>query len=98
MEIPDDVWDSERKKYNARRVTSRQSNPPPSAWLNIRLIYNKGWIQSSANGNAALARKRALEVFREAENIYNKKYSSSSRLGTTITFDLINQGNPKIEY
>ena len=92
LKVPDDVWDSERNISDAHQVTLRQSSPPSSAWLNIRLIYNNGWVQSSASGNTTLAHQRALEVLREAENIYSKKYSSSSRLGTTITFDLVRGG------
>ena len=72
LEVPDGVWDAERNNSKADTVVLRQSNPPSTGCLNIRLIYNNGWVQSSASGNSALARQRALDVLAEAESIYNK--------------------------
>ena len=57
------------------------------------MVYNNGWIQSSAGGDAALALTRAQEVVNEAQKIYNDRYTSANRLGTSITFSLVGGGN-----
>ena len=94
LEVPDSVWDAERNESIAHPDFVRQTgSPPSSACLDIKLIYNNGWVQSSANGNPTLGMQRAREVFKEAENIYNTKFSSSNRLGTTIKFNLVGGGN-----
>ena len=79
---------AERNESNVNRAL-RQSSPPLTACLNIKLIYNQGWVQSSAGGNRALAEQRARAALTEAETAYNYKYSSSNRLGTRITFNLV---------
>lgn len=92
VEVPDSVWKTERNGSNVN-LTLRQSTVPPStACLNIRLVYNRGFVQSSAGGNAAMARKHAFAVLAEAENIYNTKFSSANQLGTRITFNLVGGG------
>ena len=101
LEVPDGVWDIENNASNETLRLSgrnplsaiRQASPPSAACLNIKLIYNRRWVQSSASGNAALARQRALDVLAEAENIYNKKFSSNNQLGTSIKFNLVGGGN-----
>ena len=75
-----------------RDVFQRSSNPPTTACLNIRVIYNNGWVQSSAGGNAALGLQRARDVVAEAENIFQTKFSSSNQLGTKITINIVGGG------
>ena len=94
LEVPDSVWDAERNESIAHPDFLRQTgSPPSSACLDIKLIYNNGWVQSSANGNSANGIQRARDVLAEAENIYNAKFSSSNRLGTAIKFNLVGGGN-----
>ena len=94
LEVPDSVWESERNESIAHPDYLRQTgSPPSSACLDIKLIYNNGWVQSSANGNSATGIQRARDVLAEAENIYNAKFSSSNRLGTAIKFNLVGGGN-----
>ena len=94
LEVPDSVWDSERNESIAHPDLLRQTGSPPSnACLDIKLIYNSGWVQSSANGNTATGIQRARDVLAEAENIYNTKFSSSNRLGTAIKFNLVGGGD-----
>ena len=92
LDVPDGVWEAEGNNTSADTVVLRQSSPPSTGCLNIRLIYNNGWVQSSANGDALLGRQRALDVLAEAESIYNAKFSSSNRLGTALTFNLVGGG------
>ena len=94
LEVPDSVWDFERNESILRPHLIRQAGTPPSkGCLNIKLIYNNGWVQSSARGNPTLGMQRAREVFKEAEKIYNTKFSFSNRLGTAIKFNLVGGGN-----
>ena len=95
IDIPDSVWAHEKNATRNRgesRIEGRQSNPPSTACLNIMVVYNQGWVQSSASGNAALGLQRAREVVAEAEKIYNDRYSSANRLGTSITWNVVGGG------
>ena len=91
MEVPDSVWDAERNQSNANPVL-RQSSPPSSGCLNIKLVYNRGWVQSAGGGSTTLAAQRAQQALNEAQNIFNTKFSSSNRLGTNIQFTLVGGG------
>ena len=94
LEVPDSVWDSERNESIAHPDFLRQTGSPPSnACLNIKLIYNNGWVQSAASGNSVAGKHVARAVLDEAEKIYNTKFSSSNRLGTAIKFNLVGGGN-----
>ena len=94
LEVPDSVWEFERNESILRPHLIRQAGIPPSnGCLSVKLIYNNGWVQSSANGNPTLGMQRAREVFKEAEKIYNTKFSLSNRLGTAIKFNLVGGGN-----
>ena len=101
VEVPDNVWNSERNSSTGNdstvNLTLRQphrqpESPPSTACLSIKLIYNQGWVQSSAGGNTALARQRALDVLSEAESVYNTKFSSCKQLGTRIKFNVVGEG------
>ena len=75
-----------------KEVLRQSSTPPTTACLNIRVIYNNGWINSAAGGNAALGLQRAIDVVAEAQNIFNAKFSASNQLGTQITFNIVGGG------
>ena len=73
LELPNDVWDNEQNQSgvtgdDAAKV-ARQSGPPSTACMSVKLIFNNGWVQSAGNGNVALADQRARDVFAEANNI-----------------------------
>jgi len=93
LEPPNDVWDNEQNQSgvagNDAAKVARQSGPPSTACMSVKLIFNNGWVQSAGNGNVALAEQRARDVFAEANNIYQNKYSTANRLGTSITFNLV---------
>ena len=86
MPLPEGVWEAEKNESNID-LAIRQSGVPSTACLNIKVIYNSGFATSS--GGTANAQQRALDVVREAEKYYNDKFSSSNRLGTRITFNVI---------
>ena len=87
--VPDDVWDAEKNYSNTHPNLRQTGNPPSQACITIKVIYTSGWVQSAGGGNSATAQQRALDVIAEAQNIYNTKYSSSNRLQTAITFNLV---------
>ena len=100
IDLPDSVWDREKNATRNRGESrfGRQSNPPSSACLNIRVIYNQGWINSAAGGNSALGLQRAREVVAEAEMIYKTRYAAANRLGTDITFNVVGGGKVLEKY
>ena len=93
LEVPETVWDDEKIETNST-IGLRQSgsSPPSCASINIKVIYSRGWVQSSAGGNTALAKQRALDVLTEAEKYYTTKFSSANQLGTNITFNIVGGG------
>ena len=88
--VPDDVWDAE-KNYTESHPDVRQTGTSPSnACVSIKVVYNDGWVNTAGRGNKALAQKMALDVLKGAQDIYNTKFALSNRLGTQITFNLVN--------
>ena len=92
MEVPDSVWDDEKIESNTTLVLRQSGTPPATACLNIKVIYSSGWVQSSAGGNTALAKQRALDVIAETEKHYTTKFSSANQLGTHISFNIVGGG------
>ena len=97
LEVPNDVWQDEENQFgsdggdkgkDARQATS----PPSSACLNIKLIFNQGWVRDAGNGNLALAEQKARDVLNEAQNIYQTKYAAANRLQTSVSFNLVGGG------
>ena len=97
LEVPNDVWQNEENQFgsdggdkgkDARQATS----PPSSACLNIKLIFNQGWVRDAGNGNLALAEQKARDVLNEAQNIYQTKYAAANRLQTSVSFNLVGGG------
>ena len=97
MEVPNDVWQDEENQFGSdggdKGKNARQaSSPPSSACLNIKLIFNQGWVRDAGNGNLALAEQKARDVLNEAQNIYQTKYAAANRLQTSVTFNLVGGG------
>ena len=89
LPVPDDVWDAE-KNYTESHPDVRQTGTSPSnACVSIKVVYNDGWVNTAGRGNKALAQKMALDVLKGAQDIYNTKFALSNRLGTQITFNLV---------
>ena len=97
LEVPNDVWQNEGNQSasggNEKEKAIRQAgSPPSSACLNIKLIFNQGWVRSAGNGNLAVAEQRARDVLNEAQRHYQTKFSAANQLGTSITFNLVGGG------
>ena len=94
IEVPDSVWEREKNATRNRGESrfGRQSNPPSAACLNIRVIYNQGWVNSAGGGNNALAVQRLNDVIAEADRIYKTRYAPANRLQTAITWNVVGGG------
>ena len=90
--IPQHVFDEE-KNTTEPDVNIRQAmNDTGSACMSIKIVYNKGWLQSAGNGNIEIAQQRVYEVLAETQKIYGSKFSPRNRLRINVTFQLI-EGN-----
>ena len=65
-------------------------DPPANTCLLLKVIYNNGWVNHFDNQADAAA--GAETVVREAERIYQDKFSSSNRLNSHITFTVSGGG------
>ena len=97
LEVPNDVWQDEENHFGSNGAdqgqnTRQATSPPSSACLNIKLIFNQGWVQDAGNGDLATAEQKAREVLNEAQNIYQTKYAAANRLQTSVTFNLVGGG------
>ena len=90
--IPQHVFDEE-KTTTEPDVNIRQAmNDTGTDCMSIKIVYNKGWLQSAGNGNIERAQQRVYEVLAEAQKIYGSKFSPRNRLRINVTFQMI-EGN-----
>ena len=79
----------------AKRQNGKTSeDPPATACLNIRVIYNDAWVKSAAKGDKDLARCEAKAAMREVSNIFNSKFDffGYKRFGVAVAFTLVDEG------
>ena len=90
--IPQHVFDEE-ENTTEQYVNIRQAmNDTGTACMSIKIVYNKGWLQSAGNENIDMAQQRVYEVLAETQKIYGSKFSPRNRLGVNVTFQMI-EGN-----
>ena len=90
--IPQQVFDEE-ENITEPYVNIRQAmNDTGTPCMSIKIVYNKGWLQSAGNGNIERAQQRVYEVLAEAQKIYGSKFSPRNRLRINVTFQMI-EGN-----
>ena len=90
MDVPNNVWEIENTQNHTSNPNTRQSSEPPtSACIRIKVVYNMAWVKSAGNGNIATARQRVFDVIEETQNIYNAKFGIKNRLGTSISFNIV---------
>ena len=96
LTVPDDVWEEE-KNYTGSHPDLRHTGTPPSnACVSIKVVYNDEWVASAGKGKKALAQQMARDVLKGAQDIYNTKFAPSNRLGTQITFNLVDSKTSKM--
>ena len=93
LDIPEDEWDAKDTTSDPNMVLRVSRTPPADVRLNIKLIYNQDWVQSSSNGDVDVAKQRAIDVLQKAEDLYS---SPGNGLGTRITFNRV--GGSKLIY
>ena len=95
--IPQHVFDEE-KNTTEPDVNIRQAmNDTGTACMSIKIVYNKGWLQSAGYGNIERAQQRVYEVLAETQKIYGSKFSPRNRLKTNVTFQMI-EGNIALKH
>ena len=95
--IPQHLFDEE-KSTNEPYVNIRQAmNDTGTDCMSIKIVYNKGWLQSAGYGNKETAQQRVYEVLAETQKIYGSKFSPRNRLKTNVTFQMI-EGNIALKH
>ena len=95
--IPQHVFDEE-ENITEPYVNIRQAmNDTGTPCMSIKIVYNKGWLQSAGNGNIERAQQRVYEVLAEAQKIYGSKFSPRNRLRINVTFQMI-EGNIALKH
>ena len=68
----------------------RQSETPPAqACLRMKVVYNNYFVNDAGEGDLATAHQVAKDVIDEAQHIFDNRFTTENRLGTTINFNLI---------
>ena len=98
--LPPEVMDNEDEWENTHPsqggIATRQTgnlDPPANTCLNIKVVFNSGWV--SHFGNEQSARDAAREVVNKAEEIYQDQFVPSGRLNTRVSFTIAGGGNYK---
>ena len=99
LEVPESVLAAERNYTRAHANVhniQRHSDAPAKACVLIKVIYNNGWVNSSANGDVSVALQKAIDVTAELENIYNHKFDFRNQLGTDVKFRIVGGGRNNV--
>ena len=90
----EDEWEKTHPSQGGM-VTRQTGNldPPAYTCLNIKVIFNSGWV--SHFGNEQSARDAAREVVNKAEEHYQDKFVPSGRLNTRVSITIAGGGNYK---
>ena len=97
--VPPNVLDNE-KEWEAThpsnggktvRQTGDNLDPPANTCLNVKVVFNSGWM-SHFNGDQAAAAAGARAVFDEAERIFQDKFVAANRLNSRITLTIAGGG------
>ena len=68
----------------------RQIETPPSqACLRMKVVYNNDFVNDAGEGDLTTAHQVAKDVIDEAQHVFNNRFTTENRLGTTIIFNLI---------
>ena len=90
--IPQHVFDEEENTTEPYVNIRQAMNDTGTACMSIKIVYNKGWLQSAGNGNIEIAQQRVYEVLAETQKIYGSKFSPRNRLRINVEFLMI-EGN-----
>ena len=102
VEVPNSVWENEKEwekthPIQGKRVIRQMGenlDPPAQTVLNIKVVYNSGWVSHFNSESEAAAGAQAVVL--EAQAIYQEKYTPiSNRLNSNISFT-VDEGGRKI--
>ena len=89
VDIESEDEQDDRINYTQLKKSRR---PPKTAILRLKVIFNKGWVESSKGGCrrrcVKYARKQAKKLVNETEYIFSRKYSEKNRLPTTFKIEI----------
>ena len=113
VSVPPGTWDkesypnhgpttasTENSTFSQRSAEDETMDPPPRACLNIKVVYNKRWVEASGKGDLDLALCEARAVMKEAETFYNGRfaYLQYNRLGIGLRLNFVSEGNFKLVF
>ena len=92
IDVPDSAWKEEIVNHTRIQNFQKSRRPPKNAVIRIKVIFNKGWVNSAGEGRrrtrVRIARQKAVAVLIQAEYIFNNKYSKRNRLKTAFKFEM----------
>ena len=88
----EDNWEASHPSQGGTVVRQIGSNldPPASTCLNIKVVFNRGWMNHF--GNEQAARNAAREVVTEAERIYQDQFAAHNRFNSWVSFSIAGGG------
>ena len=101
VSVPPGTWDKENTTFYQSSFQSEEDetmDPPPRACLNIKVVYNKRWVDAVGKGDQVLALCEARAVMKEAEKIYNDRfaYLQYNRLGIGLRLNFVSGGTIQV--
>ena len=94
IDIPENVW----KEENIQNVSSKniRRRPPRSATMRVKVVYNRGWVNSAGKGRAKnwkkIAKEKIANIMKETELVFNDRFPKNNRLRTRIKFEMVQGG------
>ena len=95
--VPESISNLNKYLVNIK-VNGRDGRKPlQNGCLNLKVVYNRAWVNSAGRGSLSIAMQRLSQVLSEAENIYNNKFLHSNQLGFNLDLILL-KGNISRDY
>ena len=90
--VPESISNLNKYLVNIKVNGRDGRDPPKNGCLNLKVVYNRAWVNSAGRGSLSIAMQRLSQVLSEAENIYNNKFLHSNQLGFNLALTLL-KGN-----
>ena len=78
--VPSKVLSFEKSSLEIKPKEGNAGQPPKNGCLNLKVVFNRAWIDSAGGGSSKVARQRLAQVLSETENIYNHKFHVRNQL------------------
>ena len=90
--VPESISNLNKYLVNIKVNGRDGRKPPQNGCLNLKVVYNRAWVNSAGRGSLSIAMQRLSQVLSEAENIYNNNFLHSNQLGFNLDLILL-KGN-----